>query len=191
MRNWPVLSPGQLTRLTKACPKLEAFIGYIPMQGNQFPGRPLEFNDIVRGVLPCKNTLRHSEIRFGWLASGYFPQPEAIASLKEFANLRALVLDCACLCYGVVERPLVNADLFVEMLPESIETTTINSIHPCMYEPILGLAWELRNGTFPHLKTFTVRVATVSFELLKRNAMSKSGVSFLAIELEGFSIGDF
>ncbi|KAK1765275.1 hypothetical protein QBC33DRAFT_175971 [Phialemonium atrogriseum] len=193
--NLSVLTWGQLTQLAAACPKLEAFISHVPKRGARFPGDLFGPGDIVREILPCKDTLRHFEISFGGLACGCFMREQAITSLKEFANLQTLVLDCACLCYGVIGKPSVHADLFIETLPASIETIFINFTHHCMYKPILTLAWELRNGTFPHLKTFRVTrsiagFTTDSFGPLK-SAMSESGVLFTSMDSIKFNLRNF
>jgi hypothetical protein len=123
-----------------------------------------------------------------------------ITSLKEFTALETLILDGACICYGEGglggfdredDEPLTDVNSLANLLPASIESVTIDGTHPSLYEPILALAQEVRNGTFPRLKEF--RETGFDSTFLPHpfgpleDAMRKSGVLFISCENTGFN----
>jgi hypothetical protein len=187
----------ELRDLAEACSNLETFIFHTSIDDGDI--LPLDYGESIpeelqRGLLPCRDTLRHLEIQCGWATCGTYLQNRVITSLKEFTVLETLILDSSCICCreddGLDGSSQINGEssadvnLFLNLLPVSIISVTINDSHPILYEPILALAQEVRNGTFPRLKEFRENRSgsNPSFHPLGplQNAMTKGGVSFLS-----------
>lgn len=197
---WPrlqdsILDLEELRDLTTACSNLESFIFHTSLSDDEVPLGTDGFipRELCQGLLPCKDTLRYLEVQCGWECWNDFGPQDVITSLKEFTALETLVLDGGCICCGEDDlsgsdreddEPIPDVNTLINLLPASIISVTIDGTYPSLYEPILVLAQEIRNGTFPRLREFretgvSPRVSSHSFEPLN-NAMRNSGVMFVS-----------
>ncbi|KAK7414940.1 hypothetical protein QQX98_006265 [Neonectria punicea] len=174
-----ILGLHDLHTLATACHKLETFVFHTSLVDEQVPALTQSFlpSNIQQGLLPCKSTLRHLEIQCNWETIRRHPQHELITSLKEFPFLESLVLSAACIGFvnhtqqrfdeprplGKDAKPLGDASFLTRFLPASIKAVVFDGNCANLYAPIVALAQDVTNGSFPNLESFEVTGKKPSF----------------------------